>query len=97
MKLPLHGKGDVSVHRQLMLDASRGQGFCPDFMERTMVELGMATKGFFKKELSKRQVAKAKAHALYLARCAVRAKGDRAGLSARQQRVMSQAVRAATA
>lgn len=64
--LPLHGKGDLSVHRQIMLDASRGNGFRPDFMERTMVELGHATKAFFKKDPSKRQLAHAAAREKFL-------------------------------
>lgn len=67
IKLPLHGKGDIAVHRQLMLDASRGHGFRPDFMERTMVTLGMATKSFFKKAPSKRQQLKTRLREQFLA------------------------------
>lgn len=65
--LPLHGKGDVSVHRQLMLDASRGRGFRPDFMERTMIQLGVAPKSFFRKEPSARQKLKARLRERFLA------------------------------
>lgn len=65
--LPLHGKGDISVHRQLMVDASRGRGFRPDFMERTMIQLGAALPSFFKKDLSERQKLKARQREKFLA------------------------------
>lgn len=97
--LPLHGKGDSSVHRQLMFDATRGKGFHPDFMARTMVEAGLAPEGFNKPEPSKRQAAKAKARVLYLARCNPPSRAlnkDRAGITARVQARMFNEVWAIT-
>lgn len=90
--LPLHGKGDVSVHRQLMFDARGGKGFHPDFMARTMVRLGMAPKNFNAPEKSERQKRKAIARKLYPARCQAQQRvnpSDRAGVTLRVQRNMA--------
>ncbi|MNV64265.1 hypothetical protein D3C71_1568970 [compost metagenome] len=76
MKLPLHipaeDRGivtpEVQVHRQMMVNATGGKGFRPDFMERTVKAAGDVPARFFDKELSKRQVARAQARETYLAR-----------------------------
>lgn len=69
MRIPLHGnKSDLSVHRQLMVNATGGRGFRSDFMERTMVQLGLASPAMFKPEQTPRQKARAAAREQFRSR-----------------------------